>query len=744
MTRSGYTFAGWNTVANGTGTQRLAAATFAMPTSNVTLYAQWTADVQTITYDANGGSGAPGSATSPTDATYTVSGSTPSRTGYTFVGWNTAANGSGADYVGGDALTTPASALTLFAKWTPNIYAVTYDANGGSGAPATQNEFTAATVTVSSTAPTRAGYSLVAWNTAADGTGTVRAVGGTFTMPAANVTLYAQWIADTQRIFYNANGGTGAPAGTSSVTDATVTVSSTVPTRTGYLFAGWNTSADGNGTSRSAGDTFTTPAANVTLFAQWTPRSYVIIYDANNGSSAPNSQIEQYLATATLSATAAVRTGYIFMEWNTAADGSGASYLASGSLLMPAGDVTLYAQWQADTNDLYFLANGGSGAPAGTTALTAQTVTMSSVVASQPTRTGYTFVGWNTAADGSGTGYVWDGTNYTPSTFVMPAGDVFFFAQWTAVAYTVTYDANGGTGTGPATSTANYLDIVVVDQPTGFSRNGFTFAGWNEAANGSGTDHAPTQSFVMPAANVTLFAKWQANVNAIVFNATGGTGEPSPQFGATSESKIVPVDEPTREGHTFDGWVDSQGNPVNPGDTFVVPATSTMLFAQWSINSYSIAYDANGGTGAPTGSTVQFASTVTVSSVAPTRTGFTFSGWNTAANGSGTIRSAGASFAMPAENVTLFAQWAEVPAAPVTTTVPAPTPTESTTTVPTPPTGDAPAAVVPADDDGEVGDTSGTPDLTATGANSRGLALLSALMIAAGVVVSGRRRREVQ
>ena len=125
----------------------------------------------------------------------TVSTTEPTRDGYTFTGWNTAADGSGTSYSGDDTYTLPNSGTdTLYAQWQINTVTLEYDPRGGSGEPGDQTGDAASNVTVSTTEPTRAGYSFTGWNTAADGTGTSYAGNDSYTLPNSGTdTLYAQW-----------------------------------------------------------------------------------------------------------------------------------------------------------------------------------------------------------------------------------------------------------------------------------------------------------------------------------------------------------------------------------------------------------------------------------------------------------------------------------------------------------------------------------------------------------------------
>ncbi|MGO4549454.1 InlB B-repeat-containing protein, partial [Paenibacillus sp. 2TAB23] len=136
LAKTGHTFAGWNTAANGLGTNYAAGSVLTMGNANVTLYAKWTLNpTYTVTYNENGSTGG----TVPTDSGTYESGTSVTvlgngslvRTGYTFAGWNTLVNGSGTNYAAGAALTMGNANVTLYAKWTPNpTYTVTYNGNG--------------------------------------------------------------------------------------------------------------------------------------------------------------------------------------------------------------------------------------------------------------------------------------------------------------------------------------------------------------------------------------------------------------------------------------------------------------------------------------------------------------------------------------------------------------------------------------------------------------------------------------
>ena len=164
----------------------------------------------------------------------------------------------------GDSATKSINLSVTVPAWTS--YTVKYNANGGSGAPSSQTKWKDQALTLSSTKPTRTGYTFQGWATSASGS-VAYASGGSYTANAA-VTLYAVWKANTYTVKYDANGGSGAPANQTKNHGTALTLSSTKPTRTNYTFKGWGTSASATTVSYAAGASYTANAAS-TLYAVW-------------------------------------------------------------------------------------------------------------------------------------------------------------------------------------------------------------------------------------------------------------------------------------------------------------------------------------------------------------------------------------------------------------------------------------------------------------------------------------------
>ena len=165
----------------------------------------------------------------------------------------------------GDNASKSLSFTVSVPAWTS--YTIKYNANGGSGAPSSQTKWKDQTLKLSTTKPTRTGYSFLGWSTSSSATSATYAAGANYTANAA-ATLYAVWKANTYTVSFNANGGTGAPGNQTKTYGVALTLSSTKPTRTNYNFKGWGTSASATTVSYAPGASYTTNAA-ITLYAVW-------------------------------------------------------------------------------------------------------------------------------------------------------------------------------------------------------------------------------------------------------------------------------------------------------------------------------------------------------------------------------------------------------------------------------------------------------------------------------------------
>ena len=277
-TRSGYTFKGWSTSKTATSPTYYAGGSYTANAS-ATLYAVWEQNAPTtytVSYNANGGSGAPSSQTKTHNVTLTLSSTKPTRSGYTFLGWSTSSTATSPTYYASGSYTANASA-TLYAVWSKNApatYTVSFNANGGSGAPSSVTKTDGVTLYLPTTEPYRSNYEFLGWSTSSTATSPTYYAGGSFSRNA-NTTLYAVWeySPETYTVRYNANGGTGAPSSQTKTYGVNLTLSSTIPSRSGYNFLGWSTSSTATSATYSAGGSYTANAG-ATLYAVWEKANY--------------------------------------------------------------------------------------------------------------------------------------------------------------------------------------------------------------------------------------------------------------------------------------------------------------------------------------------------------------------------------------------------------------------------------------------------------------------------------------
>lgn len=240
-----------------------------------------------------------------------------------------------------------------------NTYTVSYNANGGSGAPSNQTKTYGTTLTLSSTRPTRASvveeettttYTFKGWGTSKSATTASYQPGGSYTKNA-DITLYAVWSTSsttTYDIEYETGTGLVIP-GQRKNSGSSITLTTTKPEKNGFTFKNWNTKSDGSGTSYASGATFSTNA-NTTLYAQFTAWTHTVAFNANGGSGAPSSFTKTGGVDKIISETIPTKSGYVFRYWNTASDGSGTRYEPGEEYVAEknGGTVTLYAIWASE------------------------------------------------------------------------------------------------------------------------------------------------------------------------------------------------------------------------------------------------------------------------------------------------------------------------------------------------------------------------------------------------------------
>jgi len=224
------------------------------------------------------------------------------------------------------------------------------------------------------------------------------------------------------------------------------------------------------------------------------------------------------------------------------------------------------------THTVTFDANGGEGTMEDQSANAPTALTENEF-----TRTGYTFSGWNTLADGSG-------TDYEDEEVYDFGADITLYAQWTANKYTVTFDANGGTTPDPESKEVVF-DAAYGELAT-TSRTGYTFNGWFTAA--SGGDEIKADTTVSITSAQTLYAQWTANKYTVTFDANGGTTPVPASKEVTFDATYGELATTSRTAYIFTGWFTApSGGILVEADTIVAIDSDHILYAQWeTINIY--------------------------------------------------------------------------------------------------------------------------------------------------------------
>ena len=395
-------------------------------------------------------------------------------------------------------------------------------------------------------------------------------------MPAAAQTYYAKWSPSVYGIAYP-----GIEGGASDVTLPTTHTYGTateIPnlTRTGYVFNGWVVNGVGTaqtGLTLDAEDYI----ADITLTAQWTAERYAITYEGMDGAQSGGSQPTEYVYDKDAVISDPTKAGYTFLGWVVNGTGEAQRNLTLAKESY-TGAITLKATWKQNPYAITWVVNE-SGTINETleyskTAFLGGAITAPTVTA----KDGYAFGGWYTDSKFTESSKFTDGDT-------MPNHDVIYYAKWTLIEYTITYNLNGGTNAGENPKTYTVVsDKITLLEP---SKTGYRFDGWY----GDNTYTIPVKEIAAGSVgDVTLYAKWTIKAYTVSWNANGGTldggnASVSAEYGSLV-SAVKPDNDPTKAAtaekeYTFAGWYTDPYNGTELATDAKVTGDVT-YYAHWT------------------------------------------------------------------------------------------------------------------------------------------------------------------
>lgn len=459
-------------------------------------------------------------------------------------------------------------------------YSITYYLYEGTNNDANPDFYTETSETITLKNPTKTGYVFQGWYKDSSMTNKITSIPKG---SKGDLKVYAKWKANKYTIRFKGNKSTsGSVSDMSCEYDGLYKLKANKFKRTGYKFTGWNTKANGKGTSYANKEEIENLAekdgAVITLYAQWKKEVYEIDYRLNGGSLYEDTRDSYTVDTKTFQLEKPTRKGYTFEGWYKEKKfKTKVTKITKGS----TGDITLYAKWSINKYKIRYKGNGATSGSMNnvTTCKYGDTYTLA---ANKFKRTDYVFTGWNTMADGSGKSYankaeVKNLTSKKNKTITL-------YAQWKRKSYSIKYELNGGMmlEENPTTYYAN-TKTFKLKAP---EREGYTFAGWYTEAD---FKHKITQIKKGTRKNYKLYAKWKVNTYTVKFDGNGATGGATASLGCEyGKVYTLSANGFVKDGYKFIGWsLAPDGSNTFYGDLAQVQNLSVengaviTLYAQW-------------------------------------------------------------------------------------------------------------------------------------------------------------------
>ena len=577
--KEGYTFVGWNTKADGTGTSYEDEQEITL-SEDMILYAQWMPISYKIVFNSNNGQENTEEQIFTYDELEKLRKNTFIKTGYMFKEWNTKVNGTGDSYKDEQGINNITSinnkTINLYAQWTPITYTVIFNSNDLVNTTSIQELTYDQSEKLNKNTFVKTNYSFKNWNTESDGSGNPyideEEVLNLSSTQNDIINLYAQWEINRINISFDSNTGIGTMDGYTTDSGITNNLPKNTFTKTGYTFKEWNTASDGTGTSY-VDEQQVSLEDSATLYAQWTPITYTVIFNSNDLENVTSIQELTYDQSEKLNKNTFVKTNYSFINWNTKSDGSGNPYIDEEEVLNLSSTqddvINLYAQWGNNVVYVDFNSNRGTGTM---NRLTIDAGTTNTLPKNTFTKTRYTFKEWNTKSDGTG-------ISYADEQEISLENSVTLYAQWEEKEYTVTLYKNDGT---TEKSEINVGNLEEFEFYNAFSRMNYDFLYWEDIDTGD--KYYNDDTFVITS-NKEFNAIWDKVIFDIIFDPYGnGESVVNRSLSKNTPTYLFSVNNPDKE---FLGWKDRNTNEFYEKDQSITPTDDMYLVGVWKDESSS-------------------------------------------------------------------------------------------------------------------------------------------------------------
>lgn len=550
----GYEAIGWNTKPDGSGDYYAFDGTITK-NENMTLYVHWNPNEYELKFKADGGT------VSPTYKLVYYNSAVgelpiPEKIGYDFLGWYTRT--SGGTQITSGYVYTETRGIDVYARWQEKTYTVSYNANGGSNAPAAQTKYYFSNLTLSAQVPTLTGHIFKGWCSSSNADRVDYNPGQIYT-ENSNLNLYAVWEREKYEIKFNSNGAYGSFTSQIKEYGIDLRLTTAVPTKTGYHFSNWNTQPNGAGTRYASGGIYSDNSP-VTLYAIMEPNKYTLSFVLRNGSGSTDSVVCTYDSTYP-ALPQPTRVGYTFSGWKT----SNGTEIKEGDRVAILSNQTLYDHWTANVYTVTLDPNGG------TCESTSVPVTFHSEfgILPTPTKEGCYFAGW----------FMENGYQVRPDSVMTQPNDITLKAKYVEKPVVVSFDTGDD-------SVAVRKNKPYGTLPTPIKR-GHSFNGWKLENTGT---RVTSQTIVSTDRSHLLRAEFTAKIYKVTYNGLGTTSNVT--YGETFGT----LPNYNKNGKVFCGWYTTSGDRITESSSYIYDSNITLYsrFIDIPSENYTAVFVANG------------------------------------------------------------------------------------------------------------------------------------------------------